>query len=112
MRLTFVRNLIHVYFALDALESEKVCHPMNKVHTHDVRNATAVIVKSNYFFNRWDVSYDRQCKFIVKTAKGEGLFAIIHNMVFRGNNTACLDYVRVSCGANFLETNWRYFPLA
>lgn len=77
-----------------ALESEKVCHPMNKVHTHDVRNATAVIIKSNYFFNRWDVSYDRQCKFIVKTAKGEGLFAIIHNMVFRGNNTACLDYVR------------------
>lgn len=82
---------------------------MNKGYTHDIRNGTAVIVESKHMFDRWIVNYDRQCKFTFKTAKSEGLFAVIHNMYFRRNGSDCLDYVRVSCGfggelRNFL---WR-----
>ncbi|XP_025154116.1 uncharacterized protein LOC105184658 isoform X2 [Harpegnathos saltator] len=76
------------------LENEKICHSMNRGHTHDIRNVTAVIVGSKHLFDRWIVNYDRHCKFTFKTAKEEGLIAIIHNMFFRLNGTNCLDYVR------------------
>ncbi|XP_014477793.1 PREDICTED: uncharacterized protein LOC106746096 isoform X2 [Dinoponera quadriceps] len=79
----------------DVLESDKICHPLNRSHLHDIRNASAVIINSKYFFNRWVVNLDRYCKYTFRTAKGEGLFAVIHNMFFRRkNNGACLDYVR------------------
>ncbi|XP_012226891.1 uncharacterized protein [Linepithema humile] len=77
------------------LEEEKICHILNKKHTHSMRNGTAVIVTSHNMLERWIVRGDRNCIFVFKPAKNEGLLAVIHKMFFRRNGSDnCLDYVQ------------------
>jgi hypothetical protein len=78
------------------LENEKICNPMDKQHTHYLRNATAAIVASHHMFDRWNVNTDRKCQYNFKTTNGDGLFVVIQKMFFRRNGSECLDYVRVS----------------
>ncbi|KAL6434479.1 hypothetical protein ACFW04_006105 [Cataglyphis niger] len=102
-----------------SLESEKFCHPLNKKHTHDLRNGTAAIVTSHHIFDRWIVKGDLKCTFTFKTARNEGLFAVIHKMSFRRIGDQCLDYVRFKrsdghytnefCGK--IDRQSMYFPL-
>ncbi|KMQ95718.1 hypothetical protein RF55_4050 [Lasius niger] len=77
-----------------ALENDKICHPLNKRHQHDIRNGTAAIVTSRHMFDRWFVMKDQICTFTFKTGRGEGLFAVIHKMFFRRKGDQCLDFVR------------------
>lgn len=85
-----------LFLAADTLENEKFCHVLKKKFTHEIRNATAAIVRSSHMFDRWEVNSDRHCRFVFKTARGEGLFAVIHRMFFRRNGSQCVDYVKVS----------------
>ncbi|XP_029172472.1 uncharacterized protein LOC114941617 [Nylanderia fulva] len=101
-----------------ALENDKICHPLNKRHQHDLRNGTAAIVSARHMFDRWVVKNNQTCTFTFKTARGEGLFAVIQN-VFRRDGNRCLDYVRFKrsdghytgkfCGE--IDRQATYFPV-
>ncbi|XP_011166087.1 uncharacterized protein LOC105200308 isoform X2 [Solenopsis invicta] len=45
-------------------------------------------------FDYWDVKVNRNCTFVFKTSKDEGLFAVIQKMLFRREGDQCIDYVR------------------
>jgi len=82
---------------VDLLESEKICHFLTKKHTLDLRLGTAAVVIPRHMFDHWQsITADRFCRFVFKTSKGEGLFAVIQKMAFRRDGDQCIDYVRVS----------------
>ncbi|XP_070172189.1 uncharacterized protein [Polyergus mexicanus] len=113
----------HVNYNEYSLENEKFCHLLNKKHSHDLRNGTAAIVASHHMFDRWVVKHNLTCTFTFKTARGEGLFAVIHKMSFRRNGDQCLDYVQFKrtdghytdkfCGEIDRQTMYQtiYFPV-
>lgn len=76
------------------LESERVCHALNRKHTLDLRNGAGAIITPHHMFDRWHVTADRRCTFVFKTSKGEGLFAVVQKMAFRREGDQCIDYVR------------------
>ncbi|XP_020296512.1 uncharacterized protein LOC109861330 isoform X2 [Pseudomyrmex gracilis] len=76
------------------LENDKICHILNEKRQLDIRNGVAAIVSVKHMFDRWMVKSDRNCTFVFKTEKGEGLFAVIHKMFLRTKGDNCLDYIR------------------
>ncbi|XP_003702844.1 uncharacterized protein LOC100877956 [Megachile rotundata] len=77
-----------------SLDSEKFCHLLRKTTTTEIKDS-AIIVTSKHMFNPWTEGRKNiHCKFIIKTAKGDGLFGVIQKMSFRRNGTQCLDYVQ------------------
>ncbi|XP_077257019.1 uncharacterized protein LOC143894539 [Temnothorax americanus] len=76
------------------LESDRICHILNKKHTLDMLNGAAAIVTPHHMFDRWLVNADRHCRFVFRTGKSEGLFAVVQKMAFRRDGDHCVDYVR------------------
>ncbi|XP_028049040.1 uncharacterized protein LOC105837707 [Monomorium pharaonis] len=82
------------YYNEYRLESDRICHLLNKKHTLDMRNGAAAIVNPHHMFDHWVVKADRNCTFVFRTSRGEGLFAVIQRMFFRREGDHCIDYVR------------------
>lgn len=81
----------------DGLDNLKICHPLRKKLTEELKEDknSAVLIQPSHVFDTWRVSADKHCRFTFKAKKGDGLFAVIHNISFRRNGSECLDYVQV-----------------
>ncbi|CAK9834146.1 hypothetical protein ANTRET_LOCUS10717 [Anthophora retusa] len=83
----------HDHYVEYALETQKICHPLGKTSTIDLKSGAAK-VGVKHMFDQWFVHINFHCKFIFKAVKGDGLFGVIQKMSFRQNGTQCLDYIQ------------------
>nr|XP_034191881.1 uncharacterized protein LOC117609529 [Osmia lignaria] len=84
----------HDHYVEYSLDSEKFCHIYGKTTTTEIKNST-IIVRSKHMFDPWvEGRKNVHCKFVIKTAKGDGLFGVIQKLSFRRNGSQCLDYVQ------------------
>ncbi|XP_076293757.1 uncharacterized protein LOC143215484 [Lasioglossum baleicum] len=81
------------HYNIYGLESEKVCHMLGIKSTIETNDAAAMVLPKQ-MFEHWEVLQNVHCKFVIKAAKGDGLFGVIQKMSFRKNGTQCLDYVQ------------------
>lgn len=89
------------------MDEDKICSPLQPltIANKDFIKNVDVTYKNPYSYpllvypghalDNWRGSYDKECKFSVKTAKKEGLFVVIQSMNLRREGTECLDYIRV-----------------
>ncbi|XP_012268923.2 uncharacterized protein LOC105693513 [Athalia rosae] len=101
-------NIIYAFYSLTiivhgsslyteyAMESPKICHLYSSKQTIKLPDAedAAVIVRPSHMFDPWTTSVDKFCKYVFKTSRHTGLFAVIQNMSFRRNGNECLDWVQ------------------
>lgn len=78
------------------MENDKICHPFSakgNIRLPDVEDGAA-IVKPNHMFDPWKVTSNKLCKYVFKTHRHTGLFAVIQTMSLRRNGSECIDYVQ------------------
>ncbi|XP_066583992.1 uncharacterized protein [Prorops nasuta] len=76
-------------------EEEKICNPQGKKHTIELNDSRPVNVKPKRLFN---FNPNKNCNFVIKLKKGNGLMAVIQTLSFRRNGSQCLDYVQFKRG--------------
>lgn len=76
------------------MESAKICHPHGDKKYSNIN--TAIIVKPLDATNFWNIDINKTCRFVFKTARHVGLFAVIQNMSLRRDGKECVDYVQVN----------------
>ncbi|KYN42273.1 hypothetical protein ALC56_03411 [Trachymyrmex septentrionalis] len=89
-----------------SLENEKICHVLNKKHMLDMQHGAAAIVMPHHMFDHWVVKANRNCTFVFRTGKNEGLFAVVQKMFLRRDGDRCVDYIRFKRSDGFYTSKF------